>query len=541
MAKWKILDDNPVDIIKTILKNRGLKDKEHLDKFLNPSLKQLKEVQIDKKQLTKAKTRIAAAIAAKEMIIVYCDYDTDGITGGAILWETLALMGAKTLPYVPHRIDEGYGLSIKGIDHVQKEYNARLIITVDQGITATDKVAYAKKRGIDVIISDHHTIPANPPKPLATIHTTSLSGAGVAFYFSQQLLPDHAKTKEHLILAGLGTVADLVPLVDFNRVIAKFALEALKKTKRLGLQALIQEAGIADRDIGTYEISHMLAPRINATGRLTHALDALRLLCTTDRKRAYELAKLLNETNLERQTILLQGIENAVAKLAAEPTKDKLIIVGNAEYHEGVIGLIAGRLVEQFYKPAIVLSLGKEFSKASARSINGFNIIEAIRNFSNLLVDAGGHPMAAGFTIETGKISHFQKEITTFINQHLDPSLLEKELRIDCPLTSSQIKDGLYRQLQKLQPFGMGNPEPLFVTYNLEVLQVTPVGREKNHLRLLLKSKDSQPIQAIAFGMGKKDSQINNGDIIDIAYYLSENIWNGRSSLQLKIKDLHKN
>ncbi|MBL7150835.1 single-stranded-DNA-specific exonuclease RecJ [Candidatus Microgenomates bacterium] len=455
MKRWQIIKKQKTknkkqkteEIIKIILNNRGLTTKKKIEDFLaspDPSHLTLKVLGISKRELNKAVKRIKKAIDNKESIIVYSDFDADGICGAAILWETLNSLSAKTMPYIPDRIKEGYGLSKTGIDKVLKEYNASLIITVDQGITAKKEVKYAKKRGIDVIITDHHVLPKKPPKPLATIHTTSLSGAGVAWVLARHLTASQGKkisfkevsklsfgelasgNSDHLALAAIGTIADLIPLIGPSRSIVKYGLEELNQTKRIGLKALFKESGIEQGEIGTYHVGFIIAPRLNAMGRIVHAIDSLRLLCTRDRVQAKSLAQKLNQTNRERQKLMSETTNHAKELLKGQSLKTKrtvlekrLIFLSHDSYHEGVIGLVAGKLVEKFYRPAIVVSQGEIYSKASARSINGFNIVEAIRSCSDLLVDCGGHPMAAGFTVETKHLEKVKSKLEKLAGQEI--------------------------------------------------------------------------------------------------------------------------
>ena len=356
-------------------------------------------------------------------MVVYADYDADGITAGAIMWETLWRLGARVMPYIPHRVDEGYGLSEKGIDAVRVEYDPSLIITVDHGITAHAQVEYAKKLGIEVIITDHHVKPEKLPRS-TIVHTTLLSGSGVSWFVATQMMQSQGKKgdgdqlSELTALAAIGTIADLLPLTGVNRSIVKFGLEMLRKTKRTGLNALIAEAGIEKKSIDTFSVSHMLAPRLNAMGRLEHAIDALRLLCTKDEMKAKLLAQKLGLTNKERQQLTIDTVTHA--KDLVPKTLKKLLFIAHETYNPGVIGLVAGRLVEEYWRPAIVLSVGAEFAKASARSIPGFNIVEAIRTCSDLLVDVGGHPMAAGFTVETKNLDKLKKRLEVLAEKELD-------------------------------------------------------------------------------------------------------------------------
>ena len=551
------------EIVKILLKNRGLTNKKEIDRFLNPRLSGVtaKSVGINKNQLEKTIKRINKAIKKKEEVIVFGDYDVDGISGAAILWETLTEAGAKALPYIPHRLDEGYGLSKIGIDNLLlKNPKIKLIITVDNGIVASEAVEYANKKGIDIIITDHHVPSKNLPNAHAIFHTTKLCGAGVAWLLSQEILNSkfeilnksqitnhESQTNQHLELVALATVADLVPLTEANRTLVKFGIEDLRKTKRLGLLALIKEAGIDKDLIDIFEIGHVIAPRLNAMGRLEYAMDSLRLLCTKDLKRAEALTEKLGSTNKRRQELTISAFEHARLKITNLPAGKaglksqipKLLFIAHESYQQGVIGLVAGRLVEEFYRPSIVLSIGEKYSKASARSIPGFNIIEFIRGASDLLVDAGGHPMAAGFTVETSKIAVLEKKFEELAVKLLDTEKLKRILNIDLEVLLSYINFEFYKKLQKLAPFGIGNPTPVFLSKNLTVEDMRLVGNDGLHLKLRVQ-KDGKYFDAIGFGLGDRANEIRIGDKIDLVYTIDEDRWNGNSRIQLKIKDFRK-
>jgi single-stranded-DNA-specific exonuclease len=551
MKKWDIVsaagsaDQTAASVLAVLLANRGLKNEQEIESFLHPfdpyALTPV-DVGINPADLKTALARIQAAISADESIVVYADYDADGITAGAIMWETLHHLGARVMPYIPHRVEEGYGFSRKGIDIVNNVHHPTLLISVDHGITAHEKIAYARSLGIDVVVTDHHVKPAKLPD-CAIVHTTQLCGAGISWFVSKSLL--NQVDRELLALAAIGTIADMVPLTGACRAIAAFGIAALNQTKRLGLLELITDAGLTPGAIGTYEISHILAPRLNAMGRLVHALDALRLLCTTQHDKAAQLARTLALTNKERQLMTEQFAQHAhqliTRQIEVTPLK-KLLFISDPSYNQGVIGLVAGKLVETYYRPAIVLAQGAEFSKASARSIKGFNIIEAIRSCSELLVDAGGHPMAAGFTVQTDNIAQLQQKLETLADLTISQTQLQRTLTIDCELSTRQISRELWELSRQLTPFGIGNSEPIFVTRELFVSDVRLVGKEGKHLKLRLSSpqigKYQPDLEAIAFGMGAWYAQLHPGTQIDIAYTIDLNLWNGTSTLQLKVKDL---
>lgn len=557
------------ELLKILLSNRKIKTKKEIEDFLNPKLEDVtaQSVGIDSKQLANALSRIKKAIKDKEHIVVFGDYDVDGICGTAILWEILNSMGVKVTPYIPHRIDEGYGLSEISIANVKTQIpDVKLIITVDNGIVANGAVAFANKNGIDVIITDHHTLGMELPKALAIVHTTKLCGTGVAWILSQELISrgpvspsSHATSSvasslrslrgtpsgratpslDHLELVALATVADLVPLVNANRTLLKFGLEQLRITKRPGLLALFQEAGIDAALIDTYEIGHVISPRINAMGRLENAMDSLRLICTTDKKRAAMLAQTLSSTNRERQMVTEEAVLHAKAHVRDfKLNKGKLLFVVHESYKPGVIGLVAGKLVEEFYRPSIVLSRGEKYSKASARSISGFNIVEFIRQASEFLVDVGGHPMAAGFTVETENLEKLQKRLEEIAEKLLNKESFIRNLRIDTKIPLSFIDTNLMEIIKKLAPFGMANPAPVFLTEKVTVEDMKLVGQEGKHIKFFL-SQDKNKLAAIAFGLGEKAPSLHIGDKINIVYSVEDDTWNGNRRLQLKIKDIN--
>ncbi|HUD09723.1 MAG TPA: single-stranded-DNA-specific exonuclease RecJ [Patescibacteria group bacterium] len=574
MKKWQVESELRInnqelriqDLIKILLRNRGIKSKEEIESFLNPKLSKVTPaaVTINAQGLKKALQRIQKAIKNKEKIIVFGDYDVDGICGTAILWETLNSLGADVLPYIPSRFEEGYGLSEIGIKNLLQKGKADLIITVDNGIVANEAVDFANKNKIDVIITDHHVPAKKLPKALAIVHTTLLCGAGVAYLLAQEIskirgpvadFPSgsaHSRLTDlravgslsigttpqdtHLELVVLATIADLVPLTGANRILVYYGLQKLRATKRVGLLALINKAGITKEEIDTYEIGHLLAPRLNAMGRLASAMDSLRLICTSDKKKAEKLAELLNQTNLERQQFTKEALEHAKNKIEKEGLKS-LIFIADKSYQQGIVGLVAGRMVEEYYLPSIIISKGEKYSKASARSIKGFNIVEFLRSASDLLVDIGGHPMAAGFTVENAKLEALEKKLYENARKLLKKEHLERILRIDCELNPALINYETYSLTQQLAPFGMANPEPTFLTKNLTITDIRVVGKDGKHLKIQFKSQNSEfRIYGIAFGMGE-DSKLKIGDKVDAVYTLSDNSWGDRQNIELKIKD----
>lgn len=532
------------EILQILLQNRGIKTRKEIKEFLDPSLSKIniKSVGIKKQNIDKAIKRIRIAIKKKELIIIFGDYDVDGICATAILWETINDLGGNVLPFIPSRFEEGYGLSIKGIESlISQKPKTSLIITVDNGIVANEAVDYANNKGIDVIITDHHVPSKKLPKAYSIIHTTKLCGAGVAYMLSRTISKSQFSISKdnHLELVCLATIADLVPLKNANRAFVYFGLEALRNTKRVGLLELFRQTALVKEKIGVFEVGHIIAPRLNAMGRLYSAMDSLRLICTKSKDRAKDLAAKLSSTNLERQEITAEMLFHAKDK-AKEKIINNLIFIADESYKQGVVGLVAGRLVEEFYLPSIVVSKGKIYSKASARSVAGFNIVEFLREASDLLVDIGGHPMAAGFTVKTKNLELLEKRLYEKALSRIKKDHLERVLNIDLELPENLISPSTYSAVQKLSPFGMANPKPLFMTKNLQIVSLGLVGKEQKHLKLKLSSINRAYFDAIVFGMGDK-SEFKVGDNVSIVYALEVNEWNGNRRLQLEAKDIKKN
>jgi len=539
--KWIIKPRKKEDLIEQILYNRGFRTREMIDEFLNPSLSNLPDI-FSFKNMRLAVERLKKAQQNHETIIVFGDYDVDGETAAAIVWETLYKLGFAVLPYLPSR-EEGYGLNIQAIEKFKNE-GVSLIITVDCGISSVAEIKLAKKLGIDTIVTDHHQPGNQLPEALAIVHSDELAGVGVAWFLSQAILQEFKKrsqVKDFLDLVALGTIADLSPLLGSNRILVKHGIDVLRKTERIGLKILIREAGLDLGEIDTYEIGFILAPRLNAMGRIHHAISSLRLLCTRDLRQAVELSKKLNLKNTERQDLTAGSYEQARRMVLGKVDFPKALIIASQEWHEGIIGLVAGRLVEEFYRPAIVLSLGEKVSKGSVRSIPGFNIIQSLREFEEYFIDLGGHPAAAGFSIETVKIEMFKKHFLKAVEKGITDDLLHPFLDIEAEIELGMISQNFYNRLSKLSPFGMGNPEPLFLARNLEVLESRLVGKEKSHLKLKVKDKNSNPFEAIGFGLGLKEEilqLIQKKEPLDCVFKISENTWQEQKILQLKMIDI---
>lgn len=539
------------DIIKILLENRDIKDK---DSFLNPihprdiKVQQVfKKNKLIKKEITEFCDFLAKLREGNKTIVVYTDYDADGITGGAIMWETLYLLGFRVMPYVPDRKKEGYGFSKIGIDNVINVYNPSLIISVDHGISGDKKISYAKNKGVPVVVTDHHMPPKVIPKDaLYIFHTDLLSGSSVSYmiareifyYFkSKKLITREVISKledlfygDYLGLASIGSVADLVDVRGFTRNIIHFGLQSLNKSRRYGLKELFDEAGIKGREITTYDIGYIIAPRINAVGRIGHAIDGLRLLCTTDGNRAKNLAKKLGSTNKERQEIVEDIMVSLKDKLSEKKNIKKIIILHSKEWHEGIIGLIAGKICEEFYRPCIVMTEVDGFAKGSARSIVGLDITEFLRSLQENLIDVGGHPQASGFTIEKNKIPIFIEEAEKE-SEKFDDSLFNRKIEVDMELPFRNISIALVKAIKQLAPFGTGNSQPLF--YSKVIIKSAKIlGKDRRHLSITV-SEDKRTYDVIYFNKSDLYFSLSRGQKIGIVYSLDLNTWNGEVSVKL--------
>ena len=491
----------------------------------------------------------------KKRIVIYSDYDADGITGAAVFWETLHLMGFDVMPYIPDRKTEGYGFSIKGLDFVKRQYDPGLIISVDHGIAASDKVRYAKEAlGIPVVITDHHLKPNKLPETAeAIIHTDALSGSGVAYFTakavfkklgsrlkkSQRQEIERFFSDDYLALAAVGTVADLVPLVGISRSLVKRGLEVFPQVQRFGLQEIIKEAGLSGRKITPYEIGFIIAPRINAVGRIQKAIDALRLLCTRDRMRAKRLADKLSQINRLRQNLVERYVKSAIEQIEKQQkTLPNILLVYDPEWEEGVIGLIASRLVERFNRPAIVFTDSNGFLKASARSIPRFHITDFLRGFSDLLLEVGGHKQAAGLKLEKNLFAKLKEKMIKKAGEMISRKDLEKVVETDLKLPIKALTLELAELVERLEPFGIGNPRPSFYIQG-EVVSAQIFGREKQFSKLRLRD-DSSFLELISFRNNDLFFKLHRGDRIGAALNLDVNHWKGKRFLRGLLIEWHK-
>lgn len=525
--KWSIARKAKTDIVEQILFDRNIKTEDEKQKFFNPKISDY-ENDLKISGIEISLKRIKQAIEKNEQICVYGDYDVDGVCASAILYKALTSLGAKAIPYIPHRDKEGYGISKYGLDFV-KDSGAVLIISVDNGIVAIKQAEYAKELGLDLIITDHHLPLKELPDAYAIVHSTKMCGTAVAWCLVKDIIKKEL-ADNLLELVCLATVCDLIPLTGVNRSFVYEGLKVLNHTNNLGLRELIKESGISFGEIGTYEIGHILGPRINAIGRLQHAIDALRLICTKDEIKAKKLAKLLSDTNQERQRLTIKAVDEA--RLQVDKHKKIHVLVSDT-WQSGIIGLIAGRIMDEFSRPTIAISINENLAKGSARSIEGINIVELIREYTELLIDVGGHAGAAGFSLKKTEVAVFKKKLEESLVDL--PDVAEKVINIDAEVKKEGLTKKLFSDLKKLEPFGFGNPRPVFVTKKAQVTDVRTVGNGR-HLKF-----KSDGIDAIAFNMGELEKDLKNNQFIDVAYNLDIDNFTGTEKLQLKVKDIKLN
>lgn len=541
----------PADVpspIAAVLAGRGVTTAEELAVFLDPP-HHLPHNPLGLSGMDRAVARLYRAVERGETVGVFGDFDVDGITGTAIIQEGLTDFGVRVIPYLPHRSEEGHGLSIPAIEQLS-EQGVSLLVTVDCGVTSMAEVDHARGLGMDVIVSDHHTptgvIPdavavVNPRMPGNRYPFGDLCGAGIAFKLVQGLYQHYGQSwpPELLELAALGTVADLVPLRDENRFLVKRGLEQMASTRRAGLQALFQQASIDPARLDAGSVSFQIVPRLNAAGRMSHAEESLRLLTTVSADEAGLLSQHLEELNLERRGLTERGFRASVRQLDALPDIPPIIVVTDPVITPGVAGLVAGRLAERWGKPAVVMAEVEENRLvASGRSVPGFNLVESLSRCASLLVRYGGHSQAAGFTIHRDNLPALRERLQGIAEEWLsedETASAGPVLHLDARLVPADLGPDLVRWLRLLEPFGAGNPEPVFLSEKLQVLESRAVGASGQHLRLHVQ-RDGHQCSAIAFNQADRWPSLP--PVVDIAASVLVDHWNGVERTTLKVIDL---
>lgn len=540
-------ENNINELLATILVNRNLVEKADIDVFLNPTRKNFHNPLL-MPDMEKARDRVLKAIENNEKVIIYGDYDVDGITSTTVLKSFLEDRGLIVDSYIPNRLNEGYGLNNDAIDKIAQE-GYTLMITVDCGISANNEIDYANSLGIETIVTDHHEPAEVLPNATAVVDAKrkdnqypcrDLAGVGVVFKLiqaiGQKLNLDEKEYLKYLDIVCVGTISDIVPLVDENRVIAKLGLLLVAETRNWGLKSILMSSGYKSIDANT--ISYGVAPRINASGRMGHQEQALQLFLSTNLNEVKELTSTLNGYNIKRQEIEKDIFNEAKKQIEKENLADKnIIIVSGNGWHHGVIGIVASKITENYFKPTILLSFDEDLGKGSGRSIPGFDLHGALTKCSDALYKFGGHAMAVGVTVEKNKLEQFKQEL-----EHIAEDSHIKDIvpiiKIDAELCLSEVKREWVESLKKLEPYGEGNKTPLFVFRNLKIASIRALSEGK-HLKLTLQDNNAI-VNAIGFNMGELAEEYKIGDKIDVVGVLEINSFNGVDTIQINLKDVMK-
>ncbi|MCP4537975.1 MAG: single-stranded-DNA-specific exonuclease RecJ [Chloroflexi bacterium] len=535
-----------------VLYNRGITDSAGVTDFFDGESGA--DNPFDLKDMSAAVTRLRRALRGGESIVVYGDFDADGVTATALLVQTLRALGGDVRPYIPHRVNEGYGLHKETLTQLAHD-GVRVIITVDCGIRSIKEIAHANQVGLDVIVTDHHSVGETLPDAVAVIDPkrpdndysfNELAGVGVAFKLAQALLRSHRQTPvttqairleeaDLLDLVALGTVADLVPLLGENRILVRKGLERINSMERPGIEALCRQSGLKNGRLTTSSIGYALGPRINAAGRMGHAKVAYQLLATRYPGEAERLAAELDQLNRDRRQLTTDTQEQARQLAMAAADKVSLLFAAAPDFQAGIVGLVASRLVDEFYRPAVVVEVGDEFSRGSARSIPEFHVTRALDQCTDMLVRHGGHAAAAGFTVATANLDKLAAKLQTLAAEQLSNVELVPILNVDVETPLSQMSWGLQQELTQLEPCGYANPHPLFLSRNVRVQNLRTVGADGKHLKLaLFDGRDTW--DAIAFRQGEWADKLSNR--VDIVYRLEINEWRNQQRLQLNVQDI---
>jgi len=540
-----------------VLINRQVTDVAQATSFLSPKLTELIEPD-NMPGVSRAVERIKRALADKDRIAIYGDYDVDGITGVAILWHLLTILGAAVEYYIPHRIDEGYGLNKDAVRQLA-EAGINLLITVDCGITAVDEAALANELGIDLIITDHHQPADQLPEATAIVHPAlesypnpDSSGAMVALKLAWALANEfktngqtRSDLREFLLnattLAAMGTIADVVDLRGENRILASFGLKALTESKLFGIRALIQSAELEGKDIDSYHIAFRLAPMLNAAGRMGHARLAVELLTSDSEMRCCQIAEYLKDQNNRRrrcQRKIFKEVREMITATGLNHPDRKTIVLANETWHAGVVGIVASRVVDTFFRPTVLMNAADDIAQGSARSVEGFNIHAALTACSEHLISYGGHSMAAGLKIHKNKIADLARSLEEYACRNLTDEALESKLDIDAICSIGRLNIHVVKELQRLEPFGQGNPAPVFATEG--VRRISPprrVGIRGDHLQIAI-SDNTGSVRCIGFGMGPLEKKVLEAQTFNVAYESQIDTYNGGGSVQFVLKDI---
>lgn len=541
-------------VISLLLVRRGLKTAAEVKKFFKPSLNDLKDPFL-MPDMDKAVKRLNKALGEKEKILIYGDYDVDGTTAVSLVYKYLRAYTSNLDYYIPDRYDEGYGISTKGIDYAA-EQGVTLIISLDCGIKAIDKIEYAKGKGIDFIICDHHLADDVLPDAVAVLDAKRedsrypyehLSGCGVGFKFMQAFAADNgfpfSELEKLLELTAVSIASDIVPITGENRILAYYGLKQINSNPSLGLKGIIDVCGLSGKEITISDIVFKIGPRINASGRMMNGREAVELLLAKNSKVAKQKSENINQYNEERRELdkKITDEANAIISSIENNEDNKAIIVYNPAWHKGVIGIVASRLTEKYYRPAVVLTKSSELITGSARSVSNFDIYKVVESCRDLLENFGGHTYAAGLSLKEENLQRFKERFQQIAAQEIVPEQLVPQIDIDAVLDLKQINAKFMSDLKKMSPFGPENHKPVFCTHGVQDYGTSKlVGREQEHIKLeIIDSKSaSSPIHGIAFGMSRFNAHIKQMKPFDICYTIEENTYNGNTTLQLMIKDI---
>lgn len=536
-------------LVRDILIKRGYEKPEEVAAFLNPNYdKQLHDPFL-MKGMKPAVDRILEAVEKRQSIVIYGDYDIDGITASTVMVETIKNLGYEARSYIPDRFEEGYGINLDALKKLKSE-GVDLVITVDCGITSVKEVSWAMENGLDIIVTDHHSVPEFVPQAVAVINPKQadcdypfkdLAGVGVAFKLAQALQqasgkPEAGQEKWLLDVVALGTVCDVVTLVGENRVLASFGLKVMNKTRRVGLRALAEVSGVEVGKITSYTLGFMFGPRMNAAGRLEHAARSLELMLTNDPVHAREIAAELDGLNKQRQGDQAKIVKEA-KEMAAQYVDDPVLVLASADWSHGIVGIAASKVAETAGKPTLIMQILGDKAKGSARSFGGFNLIDALRTADDLFVKYGGHAFAAGYTIPVDRLD----DLRARLNEHwleVSGELPEQAIDSDVNLDDfNQIDWDLHNGLQQLEPFGNGNRQPSIAIQSVEITDMRWVGSDGRHAKLTL-SDGSNRLSGIGFGLADKHPNLSAGQQVSVVAHIDRNDFNGKSSLQLIVRDL---
>lgn len=541
--------------ISTLLAERGVTTVEEAEKFFHPSLRDLHDPFL-MRDMDKAVDRLNRAIGAKERIMVFGDYDVDGTTAVAIVYRYLTKYYSNVEYYIPSRDDEGYGISAKSID-AAAESGIKLVIILDCGIKAVDEIHYAKQHGIDFIICDHHvsgdSLPEavailNPKLPESGYPCPHLSGCGVGFKFMQAFANsnglDMADLENMLDLVAVSITADIVPMIGENRIMTYYGLKRLNQNPNLGLRAIMKICNMSKHEVTVNDLIFKIGPRINASGRMQSGMEAVQLLVTRSFSEACDIAESIDQYNQDRKELDKRITDEANAVIEANGERlatKKSLVIFNKDWHRGIIGIVASRLTELYFKPTVVLTMSNGLATGSSRSVQGFDIYSAIESTADLLENFGGHPYAVGLSLREENIPEFRRRFEAFVAANILPQQMRPQIDIDADITFNQINPRFLDLLRKFNPFGPGNQKPVFCTRNVRDYGTSKlVGRKLEHIKLeLVDDTSGRVINGIAFNMAEHFDHIHSGKPFDICYTIEENRRSGKTNMQLFVKEIH--